>query len=71
MFFNVPDDLTHLDIVNGQCYNQSIKQNVSFETQGPFGLGDENAAGSLAPPGFLGSLGTCIGLMLMLAAALL
>lgn len=40
MFFNVPDDLTGLDIINGQCYNASIKQNVTFKTQGlPFGLG--------------------------------
>ncbi|KAJ0302207.1 hypothetical protein COL5a_010044 [Colletotrichum fioriniae] len=49
MFFRVPDDLTNLDIVNGQCYNATIPQNVTFKTQGlPFGLG--NAAGSLAPP---------------------
>ena len=33
MFFIRPDDLTGLDIVNGQCYNSSIKQNVTFGTQ--------------------------------------
>lgn len=39
MFFNVPDDLTNLDIVNGHCYNATIKQNVTFGYQGlPFGL---------------------------------
>jgi phosphatidate phosphatase APP1 len=44
MFFNVPDDLTGLDIINGQCYNASVKQNVTFKTQGlPFGIG--NSAG--------------------------
>ncbi|KAJ9667868.1 hypothetical protein H2201_002054 [Coniosporium apollinis] len=30
MFFNVPDDLRGLDIANGQCYNQSVPQNVTF-----------------------------------------
>lgn len=39
MFFLVPDDLMNLDIVNGQCYNSTIKQNVTFSEQGlPFGL---------------------------------
>lgn len=45
MFFNVPDDLKNLDIVNGQCYNASVKQNVTFSEQGlPFGL-SKNAGG--------------------------
>ena len=40
MFFLVPDDLANLDIQNGQCYNSSIKQNVTFGYQGlPFGIG--------------------------------
>ncbi|EQL04179.1 hypothetical protein OCS_00138 [Ophiocordyceps sinensis CO18] len=44
MFFNVPDDLSRLDIVNGQCVNSSVSQHVTFKTQGlPFGLGDENS----------------------------
>lgn len=42
MFFKVPDDLTNLDIVGGNCYNSSIPQNVSFGEQG-FIFG--NAAG--------------------------
>lgn len=49
MFFLVPDDLRGLDISNGQCYNASVPQNVSFGYQGlPFGLetgdGNDNAA---------------------------
>jgi len=44
MFFRTPDDLTNLDIVNGQCYNSSIPQNVSFGYQGlPFGLETSNS----------------------------
>lgn len=52
MFFKVPDDLTHLDIVNGQCLNGSIPQNVTFKEQGlPFGIGDSgSAAGRLGSP---------------------
>ena len=47
MFFNVPDDLTNLDIENGQCLNASVKQNVTFKYQGlPFGIGS-GAAGQL------------------------
>lgn len=39
MFFNVPDDLKGLDIVNGKCLNQTITQNVTFSYQGlPFGI---------------------------------
>ena len=42
MFFRVPDDLTNLDLAEGQCYNTSIAQNLTFGYQGlPFGLGDE------------------------------
>ncbi|KAK5082076.1 hypothetical protein LTR05_007218 [Lithohypha guttulata] len=44
MFFKVPDDLKGLDIVNGQCYNSSIPQNVTFSYQGlPFGLSTSNS----------------------------
>ncbi|KAH7143686.1 hypothetical protein EDB81DRAFT_652714 [Dactylonectria macrodidyma] len=47
MFFNVPDDLTNLDIANGHCYNSTIKQNVTFDYQGlPFGLSDDDSAAS-------------------------
>ncbi|KAF4637202.1 hypothetical protein G7Y89_g882 [Cudoniella acicularis] len=46
MFFLVPDDLTNLDIVNGQCVNTTIKQNITFSEQGlPFGLSKKSAAG--------------------------
>ena len=68
MFFLVPDDLTGLDIVNGQCYNQSIPQNVTFKEQGlPFGLGA--AAGmerrrSWAVMGWAGIVGALVVLML-------
>ncbi|KAH8677595.1 hypothetical protein BX600DRAFT_506622 [Xylariales sp. PMI_506] len=34
MFFLEPNDLTHLDIVNGNCYNSTIIQNVTFGEQG-------------------------------------
>ncbi|MCJ1240793.1 hypothetical protein MMC14_008797 [Varicellaria rhodocarpa] len=44
MFFLVPDDLTHLDIANGQCLNTTIQQNVTFSIQGlPFGLSKNNS----------------------------
>jgi hypothetical protein len=47
MFFYVPDDLTGLDIVNGQCYNASVKQNLTFGYQGlPFGIGGGNNSNS-------------------------
>lgn len=49
MFFKVPDDLTNLDIVNGQCWNTTIPQNLTFGYQGlPFGLstGDGNSSSS-------------------------
>ncbi|KAF5870228.1 uncharacterized protein Bfra_009611ia [Botrytis fragariae] len=49
MFFLVPDDLTNLDIVNGQCYNSTIPQNVTFSLQGlPFGLSKSGAGKSMA-----------------------
>ncbi|KAF2152594.1 hypothetical protein K461DRAFT_313255 [Myriangium duriaei CBS 260.36] len=34
MFFLNADDLSGLDIANGQCYNQSIAQNLTFGYQG-------------------------------------
>lgn len=50
MFFRTPDDLTNLDIAGGQCYNQSVPQNLTFGYQGlPLGIGDEapvNGSGS-------------------------
>jgi hypothetical protein len=42
MFFLNADDLTGLDISNGQCYNRSIPQNLTFGYQGlPFGVGND------------------------------
>ena len=67
MFFNVPDDLTNLDIANGQCYNHSIKQNVTFGYQGlPFGLssGSGNAGSVLRPDMFWSG---AVGLAVVLA----
>ncbi|KAJ5663493.1 hypothetical protein N7507_004224 [Penicillium longicatenatum] len=41
MFFLNADDLTNLDVANGDCYNTSIPQNLTFGYQGlPGGLGD-------------------------------
>ena len=48
------DDLTNLDIVNGQCYNSSVPQNVTFGYQGlPFGIntGSGNSSKKGAAPG--------------------
>lgn len=70
MFFLVPDDLTNLDIVNGQCYNASIKQNVTFSEQGlPFGL-SKSAAGRLAKRSFneLSVVGLVMVFMMFLGA---
>lgn len=66
MFFHVPDDLTNLDIVNGNCYNASIVQNVTFQLQGPYGLG--SAAGALTPPSLWRSVSWGLGLTLLVAA---
>ena len=39
MFFRVPNDLTRLDIANGECVNKTVAQNVTFGMQGlPFGI---------------------------------
>ncbi|KAI9892286.1 MAG: hypothetical protein M1814_001745 [Vezdaea aestivalis] len=66
MFFNVPDDLKGLDIVNGQCYNQSVKQNLTFSTQGlPFGLSKKAAAGRLMPTAVVQWLPVLLGAWLM------
>lgn len=42
MFFRTPEDLMNLDIAGGQCYNQSVAQNLTFGYQGlPLGIGDD------------------------------
>ncbi|KAK4545129.1 hypothetical protein LTR36_003680 [Oleoguttula mirabilis] len=49
MFFLNADDLTGLDIANGECYNQSISQNLTFSYQGlPFGLSDTTSTNGSA-----------------------
>ncbi len=71
MFFLVPDDLTNLDIVNGQCYNTTIKQNVTFSEQGlPFGLSKKSAAprlnagwNGLVVAGLVMMLGSFLGVL--------
>ncbi|KAI9841562.1 MAG: hypothetical protein M1837_000608 [Sclerophora amabilis] len=74
MFFNVPDDLRNLDIVNGQCNNASVKQDVTFGYQGlPLGIdlgsgGDDkkDAGAALGPfltPVYLTLLTGCVFLL--------
>ncbi|KAJ5719893.1 hypothetical protein N7493_006771 [Penicillium malachiteum] len=46
MFFLNPDDLTNLDIANGECYNQSIAQNLTFGYQGLPGASTSAVNGS-------------------------
>lgn len=62
MFFNVPDDLAGLDLAGGRCHNASVRQNVTFGTQGlPFGLGTKSSA----VPGRLGQSSCVLGLGLL------
>ncbi|ROW10657.1 hypothetical protein VPNG_05117 [Cytospora leucostoma] len=69
MFFNVPDDLKGLDIVNGECYNSSVKENVTFSEQGlPFGLSKDSAANGLETPSWWMTIGFGAGLALMVMA---
>jgi len=46
MFFRTPDDLMGLDIVGGQCLNQSVLQNLTFGYQDE-ALGIHGAAGTV------------------------
>jgi hypothetical protein len=58
MFFHVPDDLTGLDIANGQCLNTTIPQNLTFDYQGlPFGLSDGESNSSSSDNGAGRALG--------------
>ena len=63
----------HLDIVNGQCVNSTIQQNLTYGYQGlPFGIdlgnGKKSAGSHLASPSMwasaatLGALMWCLGL---------
>jgi hypothetical protein len=54
MFFLNADDLTNLDIENGECYNKSIPQNVTFSYQGlPLGLSKDSGAATSGDRGFM------------------
>ena len=55
MFFLHADDLTNLDIANGQCYNQSIAQNLTFGYQGLPGASTSAVNGSANHTGAAGS----------------
>jgi hypothetical protein len=64
MFFNDANDLAGLDFVNGECVNRTFAQNVTFGEQNlPFG-----AAGAVVPPGWRRTLGTGLGVVLMVMA---
>lgn len=64
MFFNDANDLAGLDFVNGECVNRTFAQNVTFGEQNlPFG-----AAGAVVPPGLWRTLGTGLGVVLMVLA---
>ena len=70
MFFHVPDDLTNLDISNGQCYNSSIAQNVTFGFQGlPFGIGDSKKGAASPVTASEHRLGIFIGTLLAFVGA--
>lgn len=64
MFFLTPDDLTGLDISNGQCWNSTVKQNVTFGWQGlPGGLSDDSqsSVGANGSNGTSGARGLRVG----------
>jgi hypothetical protein len=68
MFFVVPDDLTHLDVANGECYNKTIKQNVTFGEQGlPFDIGNAAAGRQGTASGLTFSLGVMVMMVALLA----
>jgi hypothetical protein len=70
MFFNVPDDLTGLDIVNGQCYNASVKQNLTFGYQGlPFGIQSGNNSGNSSAGHLQAGKGTVVWSLAMAGMA--
>ncbi|RAL60622.1 hypothetical protein DID88_009940 [Monilinia fructigena] len=63
----LPDDLTNLDIVNGQCYNSTIPQNLTFSEQGlPFGLSKSDAGKTMAMGSYLGWVAIVAAFMAML-----
>jgi hypothetical protein len=70
MFFRVPDDLSNLDISNGQCFNASIAQNVTFGYQNlPFGIGDSKKGAASRVVVSEKLLGFLVGAVLAFAGA--
>ena len=72
MFFIQPDDLKNLDIANGNCYNNSVRQNLTFGYQGlPFGLstgdGQSGANGGDNSKSAAGSVGEGRSVMVVTA----
>jgi hypothetical protein len=62
MFFITPNDLTNLDIAGGNCWNQTVKQNVTFAMQDELlGIhGSSSSAAAAAPALRLGMGGALI-----------
>ncbi|KAK4943780.1 hypothetical protein LTR10_016683 [Elasticomyces elasticus] len=72
MFFNVPDDLTNLDIVNGQCYNSSIPQNLTFGYQGlPFDINLGSGSSSNSSSKSAATRSSRVGSFIVLVAGVL
>jgi phosphatidate phosphatase APP1 len=73
MFFVTPDDLKGLDIVNGQCYNSSVKQNLTFSEQGlPFGINlNSTAVGIMRPARGTVALSVAMAVMAVVFGGLL
>jgi hypothetical protein len=52
MFIRTPTDLVNIDIASGDCYNTSVKQNLTFGYQGlPFGLGESGVSSNQSQMG--------------------
>ena len=71
MLIHVQDDLTHLDIANGQCVNSTIKQTITFSTQGlPFGLSKSRGATNFAVPPMTWVAAAAVGAVVWMALGL-
>ena len=56
------DDLVNLDIAAGNCVNATVKQNLTFSTQGlPFGLSKDSGAASVAPVSSVWAFAAALG----------
>lgn len=57
MFYQVPNDLMNLDILDGECVNKTVVQNITFSDQGlPFGLSKKSEAGRMVALSSWGNL---------------